>query len=336
MKVKISLFLIIINFVFSFNKLQASVIQGIIKLDNTWDNKVYLSHIKSFDDMYLMSSDVIIAETSIDSKGNFKFDLDYLPKQTQLYRLHIVKKGDVATTLTIGGNNENHLFVLANKNSIINLNSGLSAPPFDHSSVSGFKENIAFHQLRDYMGQTQKGIDTSSISKRNLLKKDLQQYLFKVVDTTDYALVGLYALNAFGRNQNSTEYQKLQEKFLERFDVANQSYFNETKFTTLNTNENGRNHNWIFYVATLLISTTVIVVWMFKKQKSNYQKLSSQERKVFDLVKLGKTNQEVANALNIEITTVKSHMSSIFNKMKIKSRKEILDKKIKLIKRNYL
>jgi len=51
--------------------------------------------------------------------------------------------------------------------------------------------------------------------------------------------------------------------------------------------------------------------------------LSIQERRVFQLVSEGKSNKEISAELNIGLSTVKSHVHSIYGKLGIKSRKEI-------------
>ncbi|NNF36866.1 MAG: response regulator transcription factor [Saprospiraceae bacterium] len=50
-------------------------------------------------------------------------------------------------------------------------------------------------------------------------------------------------------------------------------------------------------------------------------RLLKRESEVFNLIRTGKTNKEIASQLNVEISTVKSHVNSIYNKLGIKSRK---------------
>lgn len=92
-------------------------ISGKLSIDNTWDSNIYLSHIPTYDDMYVMSNEMIIAQAEIDSLGYFDFDIDFLPNGKNLYRLHITKKGDTPATLIIGGKDENHLFLILNRSS---------------------------------------------------------------------------------------------------------------------------------------------------------------------------------------------------------------------------
>ena len=67
-------------------------------------------------------------------------------------------------------------------------------------------------------------------------------------------------------------------------------------------------------------------------QHQKIKQLSVQERKIFDLMRNGMSNKEIAAECNVELTTVKSHVGSIYSKLKIKSRKEAMNLNIKSFK----
>lgn len=50
--------------------------------------------------------------------------------------------------------------------------------------------------------------------------------------------------------------------------------------------------------------------------------LSAREKQVMSMVVLGFTNQEIANKLHVTETTVKSHLSSAYRKLRVRSRQE--------------
>lgn len=58
--------------------------------------------------------------------------------------------------------------------------------------------------------------------------------------------------------------------------------------------------------------------------KTNLEELSHRERQIFNLISLSKTNKEIAEELNISVNTVKFHVKNIYEKLNIKSRKEVL------------
>jgi len=61
-----------------------------------------------------------------------------------------------------------------------------------------------------------------------------------------------------------------------------------------------------------------------KKTTDVLHKLSVREREIFDIIVSGKSNKEIASLLNISINTVKFHVKNIYEKLNIKSRKEVL------------
>jgi len=56
-------------------------LEGILLINSSWEPIVYLSKILNFDEMYSITNDMIVTQTSIDSLGNFLIDLNFLPKE---------------------------------------------------------------------------------------------------------------------------------------------------------------------------------------------------------------------------------------------------------------
>ncbi len=50
--------------------------------------------------------------------------------------------------------------------------------------------------------------------------------------------------------------------------------------------------------------------------------ITGQEKRVLHLIAEGKRNTEIAQALNISVSTVQNHIHSIFQKMRVKNRSE--------------
>jgi len=101
-------------------------IKGLIKINSSWSSKIYLSYIPTFSDIHSMSNEMIIADSKIDSIGYFEFNIDFLPKEQKLYRLHISKKADSKTSLIIGGLNENYFVFIANRDSKFRIQSHIN------------------------------------------------------------------------------------------------------------------------------------------------------------------------------------------------------------------
>jgi len=61
-----------------------------------------------------------------------------------------------------------------------------------------------------------------------------------------------------------------------------------------------------------------------RSDKGNYDVLSNREKEVLRLVALGHTNQQIANTLVLSAKTVETHRSRIMDKLKLRSRSELV------------
>lgn len=300
-------------------------ILGNLSIDNSWDSIIYLSHIPTYDDMYVMSNEMILAETVIDSLGNFIFNLDFLPKEKNIYRLHIIKKGDTPATLIIGGKNENHFFLLANCYSNIQLYNHSSLPPFKNVTFTNSKENSTFQLISQIVFEADSIAAESSASKRMLIEEQMQKVLLSIADTSNSFLVSLFAIYQSKFESNYTSNIDFYKSYIKKWNTQNNAYF---KAFTKQLNFN----NKTIFIVIGAISTFIFIIMGFFLGKRGFKnrkikKLSIQERKIYELLQQGATNQEISNDFNIGLSTVKSHVSSIYSKLNVKSRKEILNMK---------
>lgn len=308
-----------------------SSISGKLLLDSSWSSTIYLSHIPTFDDMYVMSNEIIIAKTTIDRLGYFKFNVDYLPSDEHLFRLHIVKKDDTPATLIIGGKDENHLFLIASRSSTIHLTNNSSNPPFKNVIFEDSKVNIAFQKITHHFFKADSIASESSASKRLLIEKQLEKDLFLIADTSNYFMVSLYAIY---KNRLSESYylnESYYKSYINKWSNQNNPYFNSfKKKLAVNTSNYSTIIITIVLIGFLTLIGFVIGRYGSKKPKEKtiaVDKLSIQERKIYEMLQQGASNQEISDQFNIALSTVKSHISSIYSKLHVKSRKDIVNMK---------
>ncbi|WP_452603426.1 helix-turn-helix domain-containing protein [Pontimicrobium sp. MEBiC06410] len=302
-------------------------ITGTIVLDSIWTPKVYLSHIPSFSKMYTMSKSMIIAESNIDKNGYFSFDTNYLPKEDNLYRIHVSKKGASPASLIIGGEDENHFFIIANKNAnfqVNNLNNVISAV-----TIKSSKQNNIIRKVDEIVRYIDSTNFNESRVKSEFITNAFQEQLRKIADTTTYPLASLYALHRSKYETDISKNTKFYHAFLEKWKKEKSPYFQY--FREKIPAQKNDFSNYLSLTITILVSFTLgfLFNYIFKRKintkKKLLQSLSIQERKIFNLLKEGKSNKDISETCNIGISTVKSHVSSIYNKLDIKSRKEVLD-----------
>lgn len=318
---------------FAFNKSlfygqsqQKGTITGNLYLDNSWNAEIYLSYIPSYEGMYNMSNDMIVAKTSIDSLGYFEFDTNLLLPEKKLYRLHIIKKGDSPASLIIGGRNENHLFLIANRFSKITVSSHFSYPPFKNVKFKNSIENTSFQQISTILFKADSSYSESSAAKRMMIEEKLEKDLLRVADSSKFALVSLYAMYESNFKTNYTLNPTFYNTYFKKWN--NNTYLKPLKDQLHIKTDN---HFFLSSIIGFILIIIVLLFFYWKKtlsQSKNLTKLSVQERKIFELLRNGSTNQEISNQCLISISTVKSHVSNIYSKLKVNSRKEIMNLKL--------
>jgi DNA-binding CsgD family transcriptional regulator len=278
--------------------------------------------------MYEMSNEMIVAKEKIDSLGSFEFNIDFLPCDENLFRLHIIQKGDSPATLIIGGKDENHLFFIANCNSKIHITSDTPYQPFRNVEFHNSDVNSVFNQITNLVFRSDSLAAESNASKRALIEEKLNENLLLIADTSSNFLVSLYAIYKSKFESNYSAHSAFYNSYLKKWRDQNNKYFSSFKNQVPNE---ASNFSIIFLVLILIALLSIIgyFVWKYILTKnSGIQELSVQERKVFDLLRNGATNQEISNHCNIGLSTVKSHVSSIYSKLNIKSRKDILNLRV--------
>lgn len=309
------------------NQQYANTVQGKLQLDSIWDPVVYLSHIGTFKELYTMSNEMIIAEASIDSLGNFSFMPDYLPEEDQLFRIHVSKKGAPAASLIIGGNEENHLFIIANKSSRVVLNNGNENGFIRTMTLAGYAPNKSLQEIDQIASYADSTHFNGSSMKREFVTKAIQEKLRFVADTASHPLVSLYALHKSDFESNYPVNQAFYEDYLDKWQGENSSYFSSFRAQF----PNKKSPNALYYV---LIGLAFFILGFFlnqflkyrsKQNKNQLESLSVQERKIYNLLKQGHSNKEISEEYSIGLSTVKSHVSSIYSKLNVKSRKEAMD-----------
>ncbi|GGG22284.1 hypothetical protein GCM10011344_23770 [Dokdonia pacifica] len=311
------------------NTQETIAIKGTFVLDSTlWESKAYLSHIRSFNDMYTISKDMIIAETIINSKGYFEFPTNYFPEEEQVYRIHFSKKGAPIASLIIGGPEENHFFVIASKTKGVSLQGYSQQFPFSKVSVSNSSATGWLKQvdlIASYVDSTQ---NMGSQLKREFIATGVHEKLRNIADTLSEPLPSLYALYKSDYRSHAIEHPEFYTEYFKKWEKEKSSYFSMLRKELVLQKE--LSSFWIYLILGIIFLFTGVFLnkWYAKtgtRSSKKLKALSVQERKIFDLIKAGHSNKEISEQHNIGVSTVKSHVSNIYSKLQIKSRKEAMD-----------
>lgn len=304
----------------------SGTIRGTLILDDSWDRTVYLSLIGTFEKEFSVSDNMIIGSAPIDSLGRFTINLGPLPGGWSLLRLHVVKAGDPPASLIIGGLDENYCFIVANRNSEITLQNTAGKPVFQNLSISGapyLKTMEYITNLSDYPNSLD--YEHSPI-KKEFVEEVVTEKLKSIADTCKNPLVSLYALYQTDFLADYKKNPAYYEAYLSKWSNNKSSYFTSFRRQFPVSKKPIWPYILIFLVVAGLVSAIIFFIRNRKGRK--IKTLSVQERRIFELLQKGATNQEISNQCNIELSTVKSHVSNIFSKLNIKSRKEAMDIKV--------
>ena len=327
----IVLFLIFCGQTNAFSE-DAGQISGKLILDDSWERKIYVSYIKTFEKEYAVSNDLIIISAVIDSLGNFKIDLNKIPTQWSFLRLHIVKKDVSPNSLVIGSSDENFIFLMAKRDSEIELFNTEGIPIFSNTRVEGADYMNTFDHIKKLSNYPNSIDYENSVIEKEFIKEVVAEKLKIVADTCSNPLVSLYAIYRTDFQSDYIENPKFYKIYLSKWGNENSSYFKSFRQKFLITNNSFTNNKSTKYIILLVSVFGILLISVliyFKRKNQKIKQLSIQERKIFDLIRNGLSNKEISAECNIELTTVKSHVSSIYSKLKIKSRKEALNLKIK-------
>lgn len=301
-------------------------ISGRLLLDESWERHVYLSLVESFEKEFSFSNNLIVGSAEMDSLGNFKVALDNVSSDWSMLRLHVVKKGFSPKYLVLGSREENYLLLIAKRDSEIRLFNTDGMPIFETMEIEGapYMETFGYIiRLSEYPN----AIDyDNSLVEKEFIEDVVSEKLKVVADTCQNPLVSLYALY---KTDFLVDYQKdpdFYSEYLAKTSKEDNPYFEAFRRQL----PDPKRYPWL-----LVFSISIVVIllslglYISIKSKPKVKTLSVQERKILDLLQQGMSNQEISDACNIELSTTKSHVGSIYSKLKIKSRKQALDIKIK-------
>jgi DNA-binding CsgD family transcriptional regulator len=285
----------------AFGDGQLARLSGKVCLDTGWARKFYVCRIPSFDYMFTTSTAMIVAQGDIDRSWNFSIDFP-ATKDESLYRLHFIRKGDPASTLIIGSRDMNHVFFIAKESDQIHFDK-TSGLPISQSAISGGKANFELNALLRLPGNDTTGNNT----------------LISIADRTTSQLVGLLAISR--TDKLSDEQKERVSDLLVHFDQHNA--YGAHVFQDYRTT-----NYWKLYLSggVLLVAALWLYGYPFYKRRAIlmiWRELSQREMDIVGLILSGKSNKEVALALNIELSTVKTHVNNIYAKLRVNNRKDL-------------
>ena len=217
------------------------------------------------------------------------------------------------------------IFLLANNKDLdLSFDSCLSTDlVFNEGAFREWKHFVSF-QNRVSNSKSDSSIRTNT---RNFIKDSLEILMIKLFGTRTLHDKNLLTADL---KENLSYYEELLEEL--KASQIEPSYYHFLEAKVLKV-KNDRLHSKLKFSSllniVLLITLTIALVYIsitvVKTRKDPDSLLSIQEQKIKELIIAGKSNKEIGAELFISISTVKTHVSNIYQKLGVKSRKDLLN-----------
>ncbi len=332
-------------FILSFASLQAQFQFSIEVSDEFNNSSAFLTTIDDYKKSNSFLTEKIIQETKIDSLGNFVFSGDFLPSENKFYRIYIDKCNEDITDF-------NHLlhhceesnaiiFIANNKDSIHfplnNFEQMFCSLEFTRQQNSAIYQIDSIQEALLVNLQESKSDEQRKIIYNNYFKK-LQGFS----QTFEEPLAELYAYHLYAGGESfsreiylndlkhSNYYTDLLGKLEEKYPNSKytEQYKEDLAKDKFDPKSDGLSSLSLILIGLLVVSLSINFYFIKKNRQKkstvDYKTvLSPQEQKVFELMHQMLANKEIADKLYISLSTVKTHINTIYSKLSISSRNEI-------------
>ncbi|WP_369992721.1 response regulator transcription factor [Winogradskyella sp.] len=313
-----------------------------------WQNTVYLSIVEDYRKMSGVYSEQIIAKTTADSTGFFQFEGDMLNAENRIYRIHVDKCTETQQDVNhFNGNcsNSEELLFIAKNTDTLNLPFSFGNQVFCKIESSNPKANafLKIDSLKNDMRFAYGEVRSEANRKLNNTKwfKALQSYGEALNEPI--AELSIYAyLSDRSSDLHSYYVEDLQNNpYYDNLKTRLEDNYPDTPYTVQYRNELAADRymlatsedetsaiNWNIYLYAILALSFLLNAYLlyrnWKEKQSKTEdlkaKLSKQEQVVLEHLLKDKTNKDIAEALFLSVSTVKSHTNNIYKKLNIQSR----------------
>ena len=315
-----------------------------------WQNNVYLSLIEDYRKLSGVFSEQIISKHQLDSLGQFQFSGNQLDPENRIYRIHVDNCSD-------GEQDQNHfeghcddskeVLFIAKNNDTIQFPFTFDNQMFCRVLSKNEKANafLRIDSIKEEMKYAYAEFRSEANRKLNNKKwfKTLQDY----GKSLNEPLAELY-IYAFlsDRSNNFHEYyledlktnpyyDNLLNRLIARYPNSpyTKQYKNELTSDkySIQTDKEAKNQ-WLIYAILILLGFSIVMnIALFlklnkrtKHSKANLKSsLTRQEQKILHLLLEDKSNKDIAEALFVSLSTVKTHVNNVYRKLNVQTREEV-------------
>lgn len=293
-----------------------------------------IAHLDILDDhldVVTIADYMLLAETPIDSNGHFIFPNLSLPRGPGLYRLRYRLREEPPVSMNFL---QRHFVTCV-------LSDGDTLAVDGLSLLSPSPANKSLTVVERHLDRYRKMNVTAGSGRRAEEADRLQQrYLSNTLhDPTTDPYTRIYALGAMGDDDPTGQ------DILAADDALTQTALPLTFRQTLDRELGAHAYNQLKqanYWLRLALAVTIILCLLlsyllFRRPRprtvnipevntSTTSELTDKEQEVFTLAASGRSNKEIATTLFVSVSTVKTHLNSIYRKLGVASRRELVER----------
>ncbi len=301
-----------------------------IKDSKNWEQNISLSKVEIKEDKTFYTS-TPIASTPITKEGYFSFDENLFSAKNQIYKLQINPISNEEKKAISNKIKNYKLFILSKKDTLY-LKKGENILGSYSTSNTADKEWQKLKKFEAKYENLTSDFDTRQylLETKGYVKDSLQILLVKLIGIKKLDDQELLEKDIKANPKYYLDF--LQELKSSEIDPNFYLYL-EHKLTLVTKNITTQKYTlslWANGLTIFIIALLTFYIFRYRnniKNASATPSLSKQEEKIKNLIISGKSNKEIANELFISLSTVKTHITNIYSKLNISTRKELLLKK---------
>uniref|UniRef100_UPI00404A2BF8 response regulator transcription factor n=1 Tax=Gelidibacter sp. TaxID=2018083 RepID=UPI00404A2BF8 len=318
-------------------------------IDNEqWQNTVYLSLIEDYRKITNIYTEQIFHKTQTDSIGCFEFRGNELDNTNRIYRIHVDNCSnesqqrnhfdghckDSKSIIFIAKNNDSIAFPFSFDQMFCNIKS--SNPKTNaFVKIDSLREDMKFAYGEFRSEANRKLNDKKWFKTFQEFGKDLNEplaelYIYAFLSDRTSPHYNYYLQDL----KSNTYYDDLLKRLKATYPNSNYTKQYEAelasdKFSITDKTESRFFWHYFIYgaLALSLLGNVFLFLrikkWHSKSTKDAKELLTPQEQKIVQLIVQDKSNKDIADALFVSVSTVKTHINNIYKKLNVQSREEV-------------
>lgn len=315
-----------------------------------WQGNVYLSLVEDYRKTAGIHTEQIVHSAATDSLGFFRLQGNNLPEQSRIYKLHIDNCDEGQNTAKhFLGHCEYSVEIpfIASAKDTLHFPGSFDSQTFcsivssDERNrallkIDSLKEAFAFNLSSTTSPaamklNAKKWITTFKTYSKELDDPLAQVYTYAFISNRTGYLYPYYIEDL----KSSSFYEELEQELEEQYPSSPYTLQYRNEFTADRTlvgsfQKASAPSMWLYAVLGIgAISILLNLVFFQKLRKTkqgrhlNKESLTAQEQKIVTAILEEKSNKEIAAAMHISLSTVKTHINNIYKKLQVSSRQEL-------------